>query len=294
MRRRQRRSAQLTFVMEFPAGEVTSSSSSTGSGSLWSQIHARSSPHQHQPHHHPLPTQAAMHPSQAAQYINNNENGFPGAGGGGGAIGYLQHPSAAAAAGAQHHPQQPGQVVVGNRVMVMCHQWLMSMSAYCTSCVPRQRVYGMSAQENRFTGANAPNTQQSRRRRLEPSAAPSGSSRVIVAEERFSNYDDRPGMGSHVSQQPYPMAYNDGSNSQPYQTHLPQQQQQQQPQYRFSGASAPARPGYEQQLDHRHHGSSNSDSPPYLPSREHQGAGGGGGHGGWNANGSSMYDDRPV
>eukprot|EP00088_Acartia_fossae_P025088 TRINITY_DN25949_c0_g1_i1.p2 TRINITY_DN25949_c0_g1~~TRINITY_DN25949_c0_g1_i1.p2 ORF type:complete len:101 (-),score=32.16 TRINITY_DN25949_c0_g1_i1:547-849(-) len=100
-------------------------------------------------------------------------------------------------------------------------------------------------------------------------------------------------MGSHVSQQSYPMAYNDGSNSQTYQTHLPQQQQ-----YRFSGASAPARPGYEQQLDHRHHGSSNSDSPPYLPSREHQGAGAGGsGHGGWNAsaNGSNtMYDDRPV
>jgi hypothetical protein len=222
MRRRQRRSAQLTFVMEFPAGDQVSTSSTNGS--LWSQIYPRSSPHQYNPPSYPTA-----------------ENGCPSGS-------YLPPTTISSTAAFVGQP---------NRFLVICQHWIISVTSYCTSCVARQRVYGLSEQQHlqdsRFTGANAPSTRQQQVQQV-----------GAVATSGLHHTDGVFTGGPHLAP--------DDRCTAP----SPHQQQYQ---YRFSGASAPYRPGYE-------HGSSNSDSPPYLPSREHAAAA--------NTWSGHQYQDRPV
>lgn len=236
MRRRQRRSAQLTFVMEFPAGDQVSTSSTTGS--LWSQIYPRSSPHQHNPPSHPAA-----------------ENGHP-------TGSYLPPTTISSTAAIVGQP---------NRFLVICQHWVISVTSCCTSCVARQRVYGLSeqqqVQDSRFTGANAPLTRQQQE--------------LMLNHQQVQELGAVASSGVHHPESRQDGAFAGDPHLAPRDRYIapsPHQQQQQQ-QYRFSGASAPHRPGYE-------HGSSNSDSPPYLPSREHPAAA--------NTWSGHQYQDRPV
>ena len=223
MRRRHRQSAQLTFVMEFPVGEPCSSSTS---GSLWSQIHnIRSSPSQQHPPSHPHGLNTILTAAATATQVANN-NGL----------------SLAAATGQQVNGSP------STRIMIVCRHWFLSMTSHCTKCLPRQqRVYGLSPQDPRFTGANAPNTTtttsfQDQQQSGDKNARRSGKDGVSA---QAGDVTTAAGGGSAVHRR----------------SDLNRRQQHQE--YRFSGASAPIPPGYEHQ-----HASSNSDSPPYLPSRE--------------------------
>jgi len=262
MRRRHRRSAQLTFVMEFPAGEPSSCSPSN-SGSLWSQIHNRPSPQSHLPPSGP----------GFATLLSSAENG----------LSLSMATQAPAAVSGQQLPALPPGSGPTNRVMIICRHWFVSVTRHCTRCMPRQqRVYGLSPQDPRFTGANAPRTSSGTRSQdyeLQTAIAAAGLEErrqqqiryirnrgvqdveTIAAGGRIAsgNVDNNSILEGHQIQHPL----ESGGSGYSGQRH----------EYRFSGASAPVPPGYE------HQGSSNSDSPPYLPSREHhQSAGGWSGH----------------
>ncbi len=288
MRRRHRRSAQLTFVMEFPAGEPSSCSPSNSGGSLWSQIHNRPSPQSHLP--------PSSGPGFAAALLASAENG----------LSLSMAAQAPAAVSGQQMPALPPGSGPTNRVLIVCRHWFVSVTRHCTRCMPRQqRVYGLSPQDPRFTGANAPRTSSGTRGGQDPALQTAIAASVleesrqqqiryirsravqdvesIGADGRIAsdNLDNTSALEAAGHQIQHPLD-NSGTGS----VYSGQQRHE----YRFSGASAPVPPGYE-----HHQGSSNSDSPPYLPSREHHQSAGGG----WSGHTAKYHlnnpqQDRPV